>query len=1033
MFRSPVKVLLIAALLKAQLISCQSGNSLSNENIIFHRITTEQGLASDIIHCIIQDSKGFIWVGTDNGLCRYDGSRFTTYRNNQTDSFSISNNDVVSIAQDGKGRIWAGTYWEGLNLLDNESRRFIRFKNNKRTPSLFSNNTIYDINPLDDTHLAIAQGELLILDTKKRQSNFIQLPKNIWSDRNTYANSAKFSASKIFVDREKKWWLFGELGAVQYDPLNKKINLLCTDAGIPEVFKNTSTWDCKEDSKGNIWIAAGSGLFEYERASATMIQHYPSRFLSKDVKSPFVKSIICASDGSIWFGTNNGLFHYDPVSRKYQFYRNNSRQAYSISNDDIQCLYEDKQHIIWVGTINGLNAIYPQISAFKTYQGVADDPRTIQSNFVKAAFKDDEGNIWIGTGMGLECIDQVTGKTSHYQIWDNRLKSQIEYFVMPILQENDHSFWVGTWGTGMQLFDFKKRKFIASYIHTESDSTSICSNFIHSFCKDNSGNLWIATWNGGIDKFNIRRKSFEHFNTSNRRSGVNSDFLNKTCFAYGTIWVGGTHGLLKYDSSQNKFFSIKTVNSGNSRDNAQADIAADGKGNLWLSSFIGLIKYNINSNQVEKNSAVRDLPIFGIYVEADEKIWLASAEGLKLFNPATQKMISYSLKDGLPISYFPVETYFYRSKDGELFISSNAGLVHFYPDKIIQNETKPPLIITSVKIENKEVENIGDFSVLKQLGLQYDQDYLSISFAALNFINPSQNQYAYKLEGLDKTWVYAGNRNEIVYPKLPSGHYILKVKASNDAGVWNEEGIISLPIHISTPWWKTWWFYTLCFIAIITSGYSLYRFRINGILAEQKLRNKIARDLHDDIGSTLSGIKLFSRMAQKKLQEEKSSAQDIVERIGDRSEKMMEAMSDIVWSINPVNDSIEKMLVRMKQYAAEMMDSTNIEYSFTVDEKMIRTKISSEARKDIYLIFKESINNAIKHSQCSQIFIELNLKGKNLEMFVRDNGNGFDARLNGSGNGLSNFLQRAKDLGGEIQISSKERVGTIVRLTIPVT
>jgi signal transduction histidine kinase len=209
--------------------------------------------------------------------------------------------------------------------------------------------------------------------------------------------------------------------------------------------------------------------------------------------------------------------------------------------------------------------------------------------------------------------------------------------------------------------------------------------------------------------------------------------------------------------------------------------------------------------------------------------------------------------------------------------------------------------------------------------------------------------------------------------------------------------------------------------------------RINSLVSEQKLRNKIARDLHDDIGSTLSGIKLFSNMAQTKLVEERSEATNIVERIGERSEKMIDAMSDIVWSINPVNDSVENMLVRMKQYAAEMLEPKNINYTFYVDDKVKKTRFGLETRKDIYLVFKESINNAVKYSECRNLRVDLHLLKKNFEMTITDDGKGFDTSKNGSGNGLNNFKQRANNLGGEIIIYSKESEGTIITLKVPLT
>ena len=1005
-----------------------------NENIAFNRLTSENGLPGDYISCILQDKKGFLWIGTSNGLCRYDGSRFRLFKNDPADSFSLSDNNVISLSLDHKGRLWVGTYWQGVNMLKENGHQFDRFKNEPYKKPLFANNSAPSINQLDSTHLIINQGELLILDIKNRTTEFIDLPKNTWSEKIANKTPDIFNTDKLFIDRQKKWWLTGEGGIVQYDPFSKKMNLFSLRSDIPAGFKNTSTWNCKEDIHGNIWIASGAGLFEYNRVKDQVIQHYPTRFLPIDIKPNWVNTILCHSDGTIWFGTGNGLFHYSPATGKYSVYRTNPKHSLSISDNAITYIYEDRQHIVWIGTPNGLNAVYPDESAFNVYQNITGDKQSLQSNLTHDSFKDAEGNIWVGTSKGLECINALTHNVSQYLFLDPRLKDLTEYSVMALLPDNAGTCWVGTWGAGMQLFDIRKRKFIESFTHFSNSPLSISSNYIKSFCKDAAGDLWIATWNGGIEKFDTKKKTFEHFNTSNNANGVTTNYINKVYFADHTIWATVVTGLLKYDSTTNKFKGYRITNdTTNVMAAGTAAIAADGNGNLFVGTGHGLTKFIINSNHFEKIYIPGDGGVAGIYLDKSKKMWLATESGLKHYDPTTGISHIYTLKDGLPVSYFPVDCYMNTSADGEIMINSNSGLLHFYPDAINHNQTKPDLRITSVKIENKELKTSEDITELKDIYLKYDQNYLSISFAALNLINPSQNQYAYKLEGIDKEWIQSGNRNEAIYTNLPSGDYIFKLKASNDAAVWNENGI-SLKIHISTPWWKTWWFYTLCVIAILASIYILYRVRIDRIIAEQKLRNKIARDLHDDIGSTLSGIKLFSSMAQNKLQEENSGALDLVERIGERSEKMIEAMSDIVWSINPVNDSMEKMLVRMKQYAAEMMEPKNINYSFSANEKLTKAKIDQRIKKEIYLIFKEIINNAVKHSECTEVLIEINLSGKNLEMIVSDNGIGIDLlNLNGNGNGLNNFKHRAKEIDGEIKITSEQKEGTAVRLIVPVT
>jgi ligand-binding sensor domain-containing protein/two-component sensor histidine kinase len=1022
-------ILLLIALIKSQLIYSQSTTGNLHENIKFHRITTQQGLPNDNINCVLQDKKGFLWIGTTFGLCRYDGSRMVVYKNDPADPFSISDNNIINLSLDAKNRIWAGTYWEGLNMLNETTHQFSYFKNQSKAKALFANNSIPSVYHLDSTHIAIAQGELLILDIKNKVSEFIELPENTWSEKITSKTSDVFRPDKILIDQEKKWWLTGEAGLVQYDPLLKKMNLFSLRKDVPPVFRNSSTWNCKEDSKGNIWVASDAGLFEYKKNSDQFIQHYPTRFLAVDGKSKWVTSILCHSDGSIWFGTTNGLFHYSPASGKYIVYRNNPQHSLSISDNTISCLYEDKQHIVWIGTQNGLNAVYPDVSAFNVYQNIPGDDQSLQSNLTHESFKDEQGNIWVGTNKGLECIDAKTNKVSQYHFFDPHLNVPAEYNVYALLQHDASSCWIGTWGSGMQLFDIKKRKFIASYAHSSENSFSISSNHIKSFCKDDEGNLWIATWNGGIEKFDIQKKTFTHFNTADKNSGVVSDYVSKIYFHDHTVWAGIIRGLLKYDAAGNRFINYSITNdSTNSLEAGVSDIDADDKGNLWVGTFMGLTKFTIRNNHFEKITSLGNDRVADIYPGKDQSLWLATAAGLKQYDPNTGLSLVYALKDGLPISYFPTDCYFYRSADGEIFVNSNNGLIHFYPEHITRNQAKPLLHFTSIKIENKELNGIGNLNELKDLQLNYDQNYLAISFAALNLINPSQNQYIYKLDGGDKEWIYAGSRNEAIYTNLPPGDYVLRVKGSNDAGIWNEEGI-KLAIHINTPWWRTWWFYGICALAFVGVGYSIYRIRVNRLIAELKLRNKIARDLHDDIGSTLSGIKLFSGMALTKLEKERSEAAPILQRIGERSEKMIDAMSDIVWSIHPKNDELEDVLVRMKNYTAEMLEPKNIAFDFKINAKELKSKLPPDVRKELYLIFKEIINNVVKHADCTQVDIELKYSGKNFLLRVTDNGKGFDNnKENGNGNGLLNLRERAGRIRAEITIISDLNKGTEIEL-----
>lgn len=998
-----------------------------NEELSFHRITTEQGLPHDIINCIEQDRKGFIWIGTNNGLCRYEGNTMINYLKNAADSLSISDNNIQSIRMDSRQRLWIGTYWKGLNLLDEKNNRFIHLNNDGQNKNLLVNNSIYSLEPIDSTHLAIAQGELVVIDVRKNKSFIVNMPENSWSDRNL-SISRYFSPYKIFIDHANQWWLCGEAGIVRYNPGTKLLTAFCNRRDVPESIKNHSSWDCAEDQDGNIWIAGGAGLFQYDPKTDKFSEHYPGRFASADCQSLFLKSVLCAKDGSIWFGSTNGLFHYSPREKSYSVYRFNPYQSSSVSNNDINCLYQDRQGIIWVGTQNGLNVIYPEKAQFKTYQHVPGNPFTIASNNTMGSFKDNKGNIWCGTDLGLDCIS-VNGKVEHYTYIDNRINTRNDYSVMPLFQQDEQHFWVGTWGAGMQLFNFGKRKFVSSYVHSDSDSNSICSNFIHSFTKDNQGNIWIATWNGGIDKFDPVRKVFKHYNISNGRSPDN--YLNKIIFAYGTIWSGSTKGLLRFDARTNKFQLLEiTSDTSNYLSTAVSDFTPVGDGSFLIGSPNGLTKYNSRTGYFQK--VISGISIMGMRLQENGSLWMATDNGLQEYNTRNGNRSAYTLKDGLPINNFPNECYFTETKQGELLVNTMNGLTLFHPSELKQNHIPPPVFITSIKVQNKELSGFQGVKPGETIFLSHDQNYINIKFAALNYINPFQNQFAYMLKGFDKDWIYTGNHNEANYTNLPPGNYVFMLKASNDANVWITKPV-ELKIHINTPWWKTWWFYAICFIWLAGFSYWIHRIRLSRVLAEQKLRNKIARDLHDDIGSTLSGIKLFSNLAHSQLLQEGSEVTPIVKRIGERSERMIDAMSDIVWSINPSNDTLENMLVRMKQYAAEMLEPKNIQYFFSADDQIYRAKIGLTSRRDIYLIFKETINNIVKHANCRSVFIQLSIEGRKMVMTVSDDGVGFDALHLEKGNGLGNLRERAKQIGGTISVHTEREKGTMVRLIVPLT
>lgn len=300
----------------------------------------------------------------------------------------------------------------------------------------------------------------------------------------------------------------------------------------------------------------------------------------------------------------------------------------------------------------------------------------------------------------------------------------------------------------------------------------------------------------------------------------------------------------------------------------------------------------------------------------------------------------------------------------------------------------------------------------------------------MNYINTQKNQYAYRLEGVDRDWNYSGTQRFAGYTDIKPGHYVFKVKASNNDGVWNNTPA-TIDVIIIPPWWQTWWFYSLCVVAACAIVYLIYRIRVKQILKMYNLRSGLAKDLHDDVGSALSSIALLSKIAQEEKINARLKPEEIFSRIGDTSKRMIDLMDDIVWSVNPDNDKFSNMLIRMREYAVEMLEAKNIDFTFKTNHDIDSLKIPMQMRKDYFLIFKEAVNNLAKYSECNraEIFIELN--NNYVITTITDNGKGFDEKIIHSGNGLKNMHERAHALKGKLEIHTAKDKGTIVTLIIP--
>ena len=663
-------------------------------------------------------------------------------------------------------------------------------------------------------------------------------------------------------------------------------------------------------------------------------------------------------------------------------------------------------------------------------------------------------------GGGLNIYDKAKDKFIHY-MHNSKDKSSIsDNTLSAISRDKEGNFWVGTWGGGLnEVTNFSNNNYnslkFKHFYHSSFDSSTISDNVIQSIYQDSHGRLWIGT-GLGLDLYDKSKNGFIKFVNNPGNPNSISNNLIQSCIhedRSGNLWVGTWDGLNKILIGKNSTIeniksNIKFVHYVNKpgdkfslSDSRVISTYEDVHGNLWFGTYGGGVN-ELPFDEVNKSnpSAVRFIRysikdgltsniIYGILGDDEGNIWMSTDNGLSKFNPQTKVFRNYFESDGLQGNQFFWGASF-QGLNGELFFGGTNGVNAFYPSSLKDNKHIPPIVITSFQIFNKPVK-IGakdsllkeDLSDTKKIELSYSQNVFSFEFAALDFTSPVKNQYAYMMKGFDKNWIYSGNRRFVTYTNLDPGTYEFKVKGSNNDGIWNTKGV-TLTIIIEPPFWRTWWFISL---AVLFGGGFIILFityRVKHLLDIERFRTKLAADLHDNIGSSLTEISILSEVISKRLESATEDVKKSLKMISNNSRNLIDNMSDIVWLVNPKRDSLYDLILRLRDTYTELSSYASISFRSENIKSLEKVSLSMEHRQHLYLIFKEGINNCITHSNCTEISLDAFIKGKKLEMILKDNGKGFDINEDFSGNGLENMKRRAKTIGGSVNILSTKGEGT---------
>ncbi len=1009
------------------------------QDVRFGHISIEQGLSQSSVFSVFQDSKGFLWFGTLDGLNKYDGYRFTVYRSDPRDTNTLSNNTIVRLFEDADGYLWIGTLGGGLNRFDPSTERFVRFRHDPKDPASISNDNVrsimqdangslwvgtnYGLNRFDPVTRRFTRFFRSATDPNSLSNNVIWsvhrspgTPNVLWvgtydglnrfdMDRGTFTVYRNIPGDPSSLSNNYIWSIIAMDSLRLWIGTNSGLNLFHTGTGrstrflhdddLPGSIGGNNVWSLHKDRNGTVYAGTLDGglsrILPQQDGGYRFINHRHDPANPNGISHNFIWSIIEDRTGIIWLGTDLGINKLDPAGAKFRHFRSEPFDPNSLSNNEVTAIFRDRSGILWIGTRDGLNRYDERTGRFRHFWNDPRDPNSISSDYIRSIHEDRRGRLWIGTnGGGLNMFDR--NRNLFHNTRNGRITSSISSNdITRIHEDADGILWLGTLA-GLNRYDPASGT-VKFYAKVANDPASVSHDYVYSICETKDGTMWIGTLGGGLNTFDRTTGTFVHYmeDPSDSTSLSNNNVWSILEDRAGDLWIGTNNGLNKFDNSRKAF-----------------------------------IHYD------ERSGLVNNV-IYGILEDGRGNLWLSSNKGLTRFDPRSGSVRTYTAADGLQSNQFGGNDQF-KDDRGYLYFGGINGFNIFYPDSIRDNPHIPPIVITDLQIFNRSV-GVGGGSPLqrsitdtKEIVLSHDQNVFSFEFAALHFSSPQSNSYAYIMEGFDKEWTMAGPRRFVTYTNLDPGRYTFRVTGSNNDGIWNTAGA-SIDIIITPPFWRTWWFITLVVLFILSLIGIIIHVQFRHLLAMERLRLKIASDLHDDIGTRLTEISLLSDMVYHGEPSDPGSMKESVRNIGGIARALIESMGDIVWLINPKRDSLYELFLKLRDTYEEILSYKRILLYINDLRSMESVALPMEHRKNIYLIFKEAINNAIKHSDCTEISINTEVNGRALVITMYDNGKGFDTAERRTGNGVDNMERRAQAVGGTLRIRSTAREGTMIKFT----
>lgn len=950
--RSPCHLAGVAILPLCTLLVFTPQLSAQEHDLKFEQFSIEDGLSHSKVNCIFQDARGFLWLGTNDGLNQFDGNEFTVYRWKPDDPKGLSAQLVRAVMQDRKGNLWVGTEGGGVNLFDRNSNSFRHFTSDSSAEISISSEDVNAIIEDRQGNLWLGTGNGLdLFDLENKRVRNYSPPALAHAPRRARI------VNVIYEDKQNNLWV---------GTSNSGLWLFHRDRGefthyqhVPREAHSLGDNDVRsihEDSQGNLWIGTTfGGLNLFEPKTKTF-----RRFFLKqnDAEGATIRAILDGGAGNLWIGDRNGLYFFDTRTLRFTHYQHDPNEPYSLSHNSVQCIFKDARGDLWVGTRDGLNLINTDKNSFIHYQAKAHDRKFLNNKVVYALLEDRQGNLWFGTEEGgLNYLDRKRGLFTYFKHEGKDPYSLSVNNIKALLEDGNGNIWIGTFQGGLNFFERKSQRFF-HYLNRPEDEHSLAGNEVMALLQDRDGELWVGTFENGLDLWDEENRRFRHFfdeiGIPNYRmiSALQQD-------RQGKIWIGSNRGRLGcWDKVKREFKHYQLPLNSIITIEIRA-ILEDQTGNFWIGTTGGgLYFFNRQEESFKAFTMQEGLPsnvIYGILQDEGKSLWLSTTNGLAKFHPQTGAIKTYYKENGLQSDQFCYNAYL-KTRNGEMFFGGINGATAFYPESIRANAYVPPVVITRLNIFNKPVEIGGADGILKNslaetkaITLSYRQSVFSFEFAALNYAISAQNQYAYKMEGFDKDWNRVGNRRFATYTNLNPGSYVFRVKAANNDGVWNEEGA-ALRVTITPPFWQAWWFKALgvALLLLIIKHFYNYQLQKRNALQATALAN-------------LSQLKLLRyQMNPHFLFNAHNSIRSMILLDKDRAWQMITELSEFfrytLLNFNKVSASLDEEIKAVNNYLhiEKIRFGNSLEVSYQIDETARNCSVPA-------FLFQPLVENAIKY------------------------------------------------------------------------